>query len=128
MEVEAFETFLLQNLPSSLSFHPHYSDALSLMLKGGGKRFRPVLLLSVVKAYNPLLVKNAYLPALAIELLHTYSLIHDDLPAMDNDDYRRGRLTTHKAFDEATAILVGDALQALAFEILADPETDPGRA
>ena len=120
MEVEAFETFLLQNLPSSLSFHPHYSDALSLMLKGGGKRFRPVLLLSVVKAYNPLLVKNAYLPALAIELLHTYSLIHDDLPAMDNAPLRRGLPTLHVQYDDVTAILVGDALNTYAFEVLSN--------
>src|SRR5262249_49777111 len=60
----------------------------------------------------------------AIECVHAYSLIHDDLPAMDDDDLRRGRPTTHRAFDEATAILAGDALQALAFEILADPATD----
>ena len=60
----------------------------------------------------------------AIECIHAYSLIHDDLPSMDDDDLRRGRPTTHRAFDEATAILAGDGLQALAFEILADPATD----
>src|SRR6202042_2145396 len=63
-------------------------------------------------------------PAAAVELIHSYSLVHDDLPAMDDDDLRRGRPTTHRAFDEATAILAGDGLQALAFEILADPATD----
>jgi farnesyl diphosphate synthase len=61
----------------------------------------------------------------AIELVHCYSLVHDDLPAMDDDDLRRGKPTVHRAFDEATAILVGDGLQTLAFEVLADPETDP---
>ena len=83
----------------------------------GGKRFRPVLVYSAGKALG--LDENALDPvAVAIELIHAYSLIHDDLPAMDDDDVRRGRPTCHRAFDEATAILAGDALQALAFELL----------
>jgi geranylgeranyl diphosphate synthase type II len=83
-------------------------------LMAPGKRIRPLLLLAVLKDYgcNPEIGLDA---AAALEMVHTYSLIHDDLPAMDNDDYRRGRLTNHKMFDEATAILAGDALLTQAF-------------
>ena len=84
----------------------------------GGKRLRPALVLASARAVNPqLAVRSSQLAAalVAVEALHTYTLIHDDLPAMDDDDLRRGRPTCHKAFDEATAILAGDALQALAF-------------
>ncbi|MGZ8547335.1 MAG: polyprenyl synthetase family protein [Sulfuricurvum sp.] len=116
--MEQFEAYLLAHLPSVPSFHPHYESSLRQMLTGGGKRFRPALLLGVVKAYNPLLVSSAYSVALAIELLHTYSLIHDDLPAMDNADLRRGIPTLHKTYDEVTAILAGDALNTYAFEVL----------
>ena len=116
--MEQFEAYLLANLPSAPSFHPHYEIALHQMLKSGGKRFRPALLLGVVQAYNPLLIRNAYSVALAIELLHTYSLIHDDLPSMDNADLRRGVSTLHKTYDDVTAILVGDALNTHAFEVL----------
>ncbi|MBT8064208.1 MAG: polyprenyl synthetase family protein [Gammaproteobacteria bacterium] len=85
----------------------------------GGKRFRPVLVYAAGQAIG--LAPDALDPlAVAIELIHAYSLIHDDLPAMDDDDLRRGRPTCHRAFDEATAILAGDALQALAFEVLAE--------
>jgi len=90
------------------------------MLKAGGKRFRPALLLGVVKAYNPLMLDSARYAAYAIELLHTYSLIHDDLPAMDDSPLRRGNPTLHVVFDEVTAILVGDALNTYSFEVLAD--------
>ena len=115
-----FETYLNQNLPQSKSFHPYFEEALQDMLNAGGKRFRPMLLLSTVEAINPLLTKNAYAPALALEMLHTYSLIHDDLPSMDNADLRRGHPTLHKSFDEVTAILVGDALNTHAFNLLAN--------
>lgn len=90
---------------------------------GGGKRLRPFLAIETAR----LLGREGEGPVRAgsaIELLHCYSLVHDDLPSMDDDDLRRGRPTVHKAFDEATAILVGDALQALAFEVLADSATD----
>jgi farnesyl diphosphate synthase len=117
--LDSFEDYLLKNLPRSNSFHPIFEDALHNMLKAGGKRFRPMLLLSVVQAINPTLLKNAFNPALAIELLHTYSLIHDDLPAMDNADLRRGHPTLHVTYDEVTAILVGDALNTHAFNLLA---------
>ncbi len=118
--MEQFETFLGSHLPSAPSFHPYYENSLRQMLIGGGKRFRPALLLGVVRAYNPLLIQSAYHAALAIELLHTYSLIHDDLPAMDNADLRRGIPTLHKTYDEVSAILAGDALNTYAFEVLSN--------
>ena len=88
----------------------------------GGKRLRPFLVMSLAK-YLKLRKTNYMRVALAAELIHCYSLIHDDLPAMDNDTWRRGVLTTHKKFDEATAILSGNSLLTLAFEILADEKT-----
>lgn len=113
--MQRFEAYLKANLPKVETFHPHYNSALEDMLLAGGKRFRPSLLLSVVEAYEPLLFEGALAPALAIEFLHTYSLIHDDLPAMDNAPLRRGFETLHITYDEATAILVGDALNTEAF-------------
>ena len=115
-----FEDYLLDNLPITKTFHPYFEDALSEMLKAGGKRFRPMLLLSVVKSNKSLLVPNSLSVALGIEFLHTYSLIHDDLPAMDNADLRRGFKTLHKKYDEVTAILVGDALNTEAFNLVAN--------
>lgn len=94
-------------------------DALNYSVLDAGKRLRPALTYAVGEALDvPLSLLDA--PAAAVELIHCYSLVHDDLPAMDNDDLRRGKPTTHIAFDEATAILVGDGLQALAFEVLAE--------
>lgn len=93
--------------------------ALKYTLESPGKRVRSVLLLWCCELVGGQMNHNARIAAAAIEMVHTYSLIHDDLPAMDDDDMRRGRLTCHKAFDEATAILTGDALLTLAFEILA---------
>ncbi len=116
--MQEFEAYLSSHLPQVSSFHPHYEEAISEMLLAGGKRFRPALLLSVVKAYNSLLLDSANAAAYAIELLHTYSLIHDDLPAMDDADLRRGKQTLHIKYDEVTAILVGDALNTYAFEVL----------
>ena len=97
-------------------------EAIRYAIFGGGKRIRPVLVYAGGEAFNaePAVLDGC---ACAVEMIHTYSLIHDDLPAMDDDDLRRGRLTCHKAYDEATAILAGDALQALAFQVLAE---DPG--
>lgn len=115
-----FEKYLLNNLPNSKTFHPHFEDALADMLKAGGKRFRPMLLLSVVKSNKSLLISNSLPIALGLEFLHTYSLIHDDLPAMDNADLRRGFQTLHKKYDEVTAILVGDALNTEAFALIAN--------
>jgi farnesyl diphosphate synthase len=118
--MQNFEQFLTRHLPTSQSIHPTYEAALQNMLKAGGKRFRPALLLGVVKAYNPLLLPSAYHAAYAIELLHTYSLIHDDLPAMDDSPLRRGHPTLHVTYDEVTAILVGDALNTYSFEVLSN--------
>lgn len=117
--LEKFENHLLNNLPKIKSFHPHFEDALANMLVAGGKRFRPMLLLSVVKSKKPLLIENSLNIALAIEFLHTYSLIHDDLPAMDNAFLRRGFPTLHTKYDEVTAILVGDALNTESFNLIA---------
>jgi farnesyl diphosphate synthase len=114
-----FESFLSQNLPQTDTFHPHYDKAIEIMMQSGGKRFRPMLLLAVVKAFQPLLVKSSYHAALAIEALHTYSLIHDDLPCMDDANLRRGVETLHITYDEVTAVLAGDALNTYAFELLA---------
>jgi farnesyl diphosphate synthase len=99
-------------------------QAMRYALGGGGKRVRGLLALQTARAYGVSLERGLRL-ACALEALHAYSLIHDDLPAMDNSDTRRGRPTLHVLHDEATAILAGDALQALAFEILADPQTAP---
>ncbi len=99
-------------------------EAMRYSLEAGGKRIRPLLVLAFCRACGGD-VQKALKPALAIEMIHTYSLIHDDLPAMDDDDYRRGRLSCHKAFDEATAILAGDALNVLPFELLATDTTLP---
>ena len=117
--MQRFETYLTENLPKVPSFHPVYEEALGAMLTDGGKRFRPMLLLNIVDAYEPLLYNGALPVALALEMFHTYSLIHDDLPAMDNADLRRGHVTLHKRFDEVTAILVGDALNTDAFYLIA---------
>jgi len=126
--MQNFENFLTNHLPTSQSIHPTYEKALQEMLIAGGKRFRPALLLSVVKGYNPLMLDSANYAAYAIELLHTYSLIHDDLPAMDDSPLRRGKPTLHVVFDEVTAILAGDALNTYSFELLANaPFSDATR-
>ncbi|MFT5836121.1 MAG: farnesyl diphosphate synthase [Sulfurimonas sp.] len=116
--MQNFEAFLLENLPTSKSIHPTYEKALQQMLIAGGKRFRPALLLGVVGAYNSLMLNGARHAAYAVELLHTYSLVHDDLPAMDDSPLRRGKPTLHVLYDEVTAILVGDALNTYSFEVL----------
>ncbi len=90
------------------------------MFEAGGKRFRPLLMLGVVDAYAPLLLPSAMYPAAAIEMLHTYSLIHDDLPTFDNAPLRRGVPTLHERYDEVVATLVGDALNTHSFEMIAD--------
>ena len=97
------------------------AEAMRYSVFAGGKRFRPLLVLLASELCGGD-EAAALPPACAIEMVHTYSLIHDDLPAMDDDDFRRGRPSCHKAFDEATAILAGDALLTLAFELLARPE------
>ena len=97
-------------------------------LMGSGKRIRSAMVLWCCEMISGRVNRDAQIAAAAIEMVHTYSLIHDDLPAMDDDDYRRGRLTCHKKFDEATAILTGDALLTLAFEVLAKEIKSPAMA
>src|SRR5579863_4948566 len=94
-------------------------EAMQYSTLAGGKRLRPILVYLTGESLGAPL-EELDSPAAAVELIHVYSLVHDDLPAMDDDDLRRGRPTCHRAFDEATAILVGDALQALAFQVLTD--------
>jgi farnesyl diphosphate synthase len=99
-------------------------DGMRYSVLGGGKRLRPILVYTTGVALGAPL-EALDVPAAAVELVHVYSLVHDDLPAMDDDELRRGRPTCHRAFDEATAILVGDALQALAFDVLANDTSPP---
>ena len=118
-----FDNFFLKLLPKK-KYSKKLHDAMKYSIKVGGKRLRPLFLIEISKIFN---VKKimAFRAAAAIELIHCYSLVHDDLPAMDDDDLRRGHMTCHKKYDDATAILVGDAFQSLAFEILSDKKTHP---
>lgn len=99
-------------------------EALRYAAVGGGKRLRPLLVVASAALFG-VPRAHALRAAIAVECVHVHSLIHDDLPCMDDDDLRRGKPTVHRAFDEATAVLAGDALLALAFEILGEPETHP---
>jgi farnesyl diphosphate synthase len=109
--------------PGEVARPPRLMAAMRHAVLGGGKRVRPFLAVEAARLMGSG-GGGALRAGAAVELLHCYSLVHDDLPSMDDDDLRRGRPTVHKAFDEATAILAGDALQTLAFEVLADPATD----
>ncbi|MBV2120288.1 MAG: (2E,6E)-farnesyl diphosphate synthase [Candidatus Thiodiazotropha sp. (ex Ctena orbiculata)] len=116
------EAALDQRLPTESTLPAHLHQAMRYSCLNGGKRVRPLLVYASGQALG-LPLESLDGPACAIELVHVYSLVHDDLPAMDDDDLRRNRPTCHKAFDEATAILVGDALQTLAFQVLCcDPK------
>lgn len=106
-------------IPTSETEPVKLHEAVRWSIFAGGKRFRPTLVLAVGKVFGAPQEKLLYTAA-AIEMIHTYSLIHDDLPAMDNDDLRRGRATCHVKFNEATAILAGDVLQNLAFQVIAE--------
>ena len=130
------EEALCRELRVEEALFPNLAEAMKYSLMAGGKRLRPILLMAAADAvggkgdlyvtvllleFYKLFGKNddcAYNFACAIEMIHTYSLIHDDLPAMDNDDYRRGKLTNHKVYGEGNAILAGDALLTLAFEVI----------
>ena len=103
---------------------PKLWESMRYSVFAGGKRLRPILCLAASEAVG-LPQKSALRIACALELIHTYSLIHDDLPALDNDDYRRGLKTNHKVFGEAMAILAGDGLQTLAFQWISDPTAYP---
>jgi len=121
------ENELTTRLPSPDTQPKRLHEAIRYSVLAGGKRVRPALVYATGAALG---VPESHLDgaACAVELIHAYSLVHDDLPAMDNDDLRRGRPTCHKAFDEATAILVGDSLQVLAFELLASGTGSPADA
>jgi geranylgeranyl pyrophosphate synthase len=116
------EQALAARLPRAEEVPTRLHEAMRYSVLGGGKRIRPALVFATGRTLG-LAESQVEAAACAIELVHVYSLVHDDLPAMDDDDLRRGRPTCHKAFDEATAVLVGDALQPLAFQLLArDPQ------
>jgi farnesyl diphosphate synthase len=119
---QTIEAALDNLLPIPEGIEARLADAMRYATLGGGKRFRAFLVMETAAlfAVSPTCAARV---AAAVEMLHAYSLVHDDLPAMDNDDLRRGKPSTHKAYDEATAILVGDALQTRAFEVLAEPDT-----
>ncbi len=119
-EIEKMLTELLSQIraPKTLQSSMAYS------VHAGGKKIRPLLVLATLKDLGTS-SKDALKVACAVELIHTYSLIHDDLPSMDNDDFRRGKLTNHKVYGDGMAILAGDALQTLAFEILTTLENTP---
>ncbi len=114
-------------LPREDGDFPELARAMRYSVFAGGKRIRPILCMAAAEAAGGPEDGEQVLPvACALECIHTYSLIHDDLPAMDDDDYRRGRLTSHKVFGEALAILAGDALLTIAFQWMADPALLPG--
>lgn len=115
---EEFELYLNDFISCLKNFPPMLAEAMSYCLLSGGKRLRPILLLEAVRVFGGTVDKSAVDFALAIECIHTYSLIHDDLPCMDNDDYRRGKLTCHKKFGETLAVLCGDALLNSAYELI----------
>src|SRR6201981_295752 len=113
-------------LPAADASPKSIHEAMRYSVFAGGKRIRPILCLETARVFASD-VTPALHPACAIEFIHTYSLIHDDLPALDNDDLRRGKPTCHKKFGEAAAILAGDALLTLAFETLANAPIEPAR-
>jgi farnesyl diphosphate synthase len=119
---EVVETCLDTLLPPAEGQEARLLDAMRYATLGGGKRMRGFLVMEVASLFHVAATCAARVAA-SVEMLHAYSLVHDDLPSMDNDDLRRGKPSTHRAFDEATAILAGDALQARAFEVLAEPDT-----
>jgi len=120
--------YTLQRLLTSRDIERELKKALIYTLEAPGKRIRSVLTLFCCEVISGKINHNAEIAAAAIELVHTYSLVHDDLPAMDDDDFRRGQPTCHKVFGEATAILAGDALLTVAFEILAKEIDQPNIA
>ena len=120
---EKIDRFLDQVVPDGQGLPKTLYESMRYSLLGGGKRIRPILTLAAADAIGT--QNDEILPfAAALELIHTYSLVHDDLPAMDNDDYRRGRLTNHKVFGDGMAILAGDALLTMAFELCSRPTID----
>lgn len=119
------DSHLDQFLPKDKELPPLIHESMRYSIFAGGKRLRPILCLLTYEMLGGEQINEAIVQACSLELVHTYSLIHDDLPAMDNDDLRRGKPTNHIKFDEATAILAGDALQTFAFELLSSNVKDP---
>ena len=119
---DAIQSALERLLPQPEGHEARLIEAMRYAALAGGKRLRPFLVLASADLFNVPTERSTRV-ACALECIHTYSLVHDDLPCMDDDDLRRGMPTTHKKYDEATAVLVGDALLTLAFEIVADPAT-----
>jgi len=115
---QEIENYLLTRIEEIPNISARLKEAMLYASSSGGKRIRPLLVL-LISHLEEVELQKVLPVAASLEMIHTYSLIHDDLPGMDNDDYRRGKLTVHKQFDEATAILAGDALLTLAFEELA---------
>ncbi len=124
---DLIEAALVKSLAFGSGCPSHLAEAIRYSLLAPGKRLRPQLTLSAAEACGGA-VNDAMPAAVAVEMVHAYSLVHDDLPAMDNDDLRRGRPTCHRQFDEATAILAGDALLTRAFEVMAAEIEPPQRA
>ncbi|HEY0563839.1 MAG TPA: farnesyl diphosphate synthase [Methylophilus sp.] len=122
------ETVLAQHLPSESTMPSKLHQAMRYAVLGGGKRVR-ALLAYAAGEFCGANIEAVDAPAAAVELIHAFSLVHDDMPCMDDDDLRRGKPSTHKQFDDATALLTGDALQSLAFELLAQPDfaVDPAQ-
>lgn len=129
MTVEKFKIYLkekvelleieIENELNELFYPEIIAEGMKYSLLNGGKRLRPILLLATLELLNSN-IKKGIKSAIALEMIHSYSLVHDDLPALDNDEYRRGRLTTHKKFGEAEAILIGDALLTHSFYLLSE--------
>ncbi len=124
-KAQVVNTALAGVLSSGSGIYPDLETAMRYTLDGPGKRLRGALVLWCCEVVAGKVTDQAITAACAIEMVHTYSLVHDDLPAMDDDDMRRGKPSCHKAFDEATAILAGDSLLTLAFDILASQDAEP---
>ena len=132
---EEVDSFIKKNLPRNEGLNKKLIQAIKYSILGSGKKIRSFLVIEVGKVvsdinnltFNKKKKDELIVIASAIEAIHTYSLIHDDLPAMDNSDYRRGKKSTHKKFDEATAILAGDALQSWGFELISNPRNFKNR-
>ncbi|MBE6099526.1 MAG: polyprenyl synthetase family protein [Anaerovibrio sp.] len=118
------EKALVEELQEDKALDPRLCEAMKYSLTAGGKRLRPILVMAAADAIGATGTDYIHI-ACALEMIHTYSLIHDDLPAMDNDDYRRGKLTNHKVFGEGMAVLAGDALLTQAFEVILRQDNVP---
>ena len=123
--VEQINALLAAKLPAEEGMQQRVAEAMNYSVNAGGKRLRPMLLLEVYRLLGGTDEKITEPFMAALECIHTYSLVHDDLPAMDNDDYRRGKYTNHKVFGEAMALLAGDGLLTLAFEVMLEQKNVP---